>query len=145
MALTVTNIDELNTTQTAALLDYFKQLMQESHPEVELSRGAFHDLVLYFNSVLNSAVQENISRVLQSNSLLSISQNPALADNDLVDKVLSNYNLERGTGTPASGEAVIVFNQAAITQINAQIKLNANGVGFYPDINYTAVDRKSVV
>jgi hypothetical protein len=139
MALSVTNIADLNPAQTAALLDYFKQLMQESHPEVELSRGAFHDLVLYFNSVLNGAVQENISRVLQSNSLLSIAQNPELADPELVDKVLSNYNLARATGTAASGEAVVVFNQAAVTQINAQIKLNANGVGFYPDINYVAV------
>lgn len=139
MALTVTKIAELNTTQVTALLEYFKQLMQESHPEVELSRGAFHDLVLYFNSVLNSAVQENISRILQSNSLLSISQNPALAEPELVDRVLSNYNLERGAGTPASGEVVVVFNQAATTQINAQIRLNANGQGFYPDINYVAV------
>ena len=139
MALTVTNIAELDEELIAPLLDYFKQLMQESHPEVELARGAFHDLVLYFNSVLNSAVQENINRVLQSNSLLSISQNPALADTELVDKVLSNYNLERGVGTPASGEAVVVFNQAATTQISGQIKLNANGVGFYPAISYVAV------
>lgn len=139
MALTATKIAELDSTQVAALLEYFKQIMQESHPEVELARGAFHDLVLYFNSVLNAAVRENINRVLQSNSLLSISQNPQLADPEIVDKVLSNYNLERGSGSPASGEAVVVFNQAVTTQISGQIKLNANGQGFYPNNSYVAV------
>ena len=37
-----------------------------------------------FNSVLNSATQENIERVLQSNSLLSITNNPELADEQIV-------------------------------------------------------------
>lgn len=139
MALTVTNLSELQPEKIAALLEYFKQLMAESHPEVELSRGAFHDLVLYFNSVLNTTLQENIDKVLQSNSLLSITNNPDLADDEIVDQVLSNYNLTRGVGSPASGELVVVFNQAVTTQITAQIKLNANGVTFYPDIDYTAV------
>ncbi|NBT75268.1 MAG: hypothetical protein EBT15_04725 [Betaproteobacteria bacterium] len=56
------------------------QLMAERHPEVELTRGVFHDLVLYFDGLLNAAIQENIDRVQQSNSLLKITENPSLAD-----------------------------------------------------------------
>lgn len=139
MALTVTQIAELNTDRVTELLEYFKQLMRESHPEVELSRGAFHDLVLYFNSVLNAALQENVNRVLQSNSLLSITENPALADTVVVDKVLSNFNIERGAGTTATGEAVVVLNKAISTQISSQIALSANGLVFFPDITYVLV------
>lgn len=132
MSLQVTNLTELDNTRVQELLALFTAWMKERHPEVELSRGVFHDLVLYFNSVLNTAIQENVSRVMQSNSLLSITQNPALADAALVDKVLSNFNLTRETGETATGEATIIVNQAIPTQISANTKLVANGVVFYP-------------
>jgi len=139
MALTVTSIDELDTARVTETLEFFKQLMQERHPEVELSRGAFHDLVLYFNSVLNAAVRENIERVRQSNSLLAITQNPALADDTIVDQVLSNYNLSRGAGAAAVGEAVVVVNQAVNTQISSLIQFTANGLTFLPARTYIGV------
>lgn len=139
MALQITNLADLDTARVQELLSTFSQLMREKHPDVELSRGVFHDLVLYFNSVLNAAVQENISRVLQSNSLLSITQNPELADEALVDKVLSNYNLTRATGSAAVGEAIVVVNQAVPTQINSSIKMTANGVTFFPTRTFTGI------
>ena len=132
MSLQVTNLTELDNTRVQELLTLFSAWMRERHPEVELSRGVFHDLVLYFNSVLNAAIQENISRVMQSNSLLAITQNPNLADPVLVDKVLSNFNLLRENGESATGEVVIIVNQAIPTQISSSTKLTANGVDFYP-------------
>lgn len=132
MSLQITSFTELDNTRVQELLTLFSTWMKERHPEVELSRGVFHDLVLYFNSVLNAAVQENISRVMQSNSLLAITQNPSLSDSTLVDKVLSNFNLTRETGSSAAGEVVIIVNQAVPTQINLNTRLAANGVTFYP-------------
>jgi hypothetical protein len=139
MAIQVTSIDSLDTARVQELLATFKQFVKERHPEVELSRGVFHDLVLYFNSVLNAAVQENISRVLQSNSLLAISQNPDLADPVLVDQVLSNFNLTRSGGAAAVGDVIVVVNQAVPTQINSAIRLTANGVTFYPTRTFVGV------
>lgn len=139
MALQINKLDELDTARVQELLSTFSQLMRERHPEVELSRGVFHDLVLYFNSVLNAAVQENISRVLQSNSLLSITQNPELADSALVDKVLSNYNITRASGSAAVGEAIVIVRQAVPTQINSSIKMTANGVVFFPARTFTGI------
>jgi hypothetical protein len=139
MALQVTSLSELDTTRVNDLIDTFSQLVRERHPEVELSRGVFHDLVIYFNSALNAAVQENIDRVMQSNSLLAITQNPALADSTLVDKVLSNYNLTRDAGKTAVGDAVVVVNQNITTQINAAIRMTANGVTFFPTRTFTGL------
>lgn len=139
MALQVTNLAELDATRTAELLALFTQLVQEKYPNIELSRGVFHDLVLYFNSALNAAVQENIDRVLQSNSLLSITENPALADDALVDKVLSNYNIARTSGTQASGEATVIVNQLATTPISEFISFTANGVNFSPTRTFTGI------
>jgi hypothetical protein len=139
MALQVTSLSELDTTRVSDLIDTFSQLVRERHPEVELSRGVFHDLVIYFNSALNAAVQENIDRVMQSNSLLAITQNPALADPALVDKVLSNYNLTRDAGKIAVGDAVVVVNQNITTQINSAIRMAANGVTFFPTRTFTGL------
>lgn len=139
MSLQITTLDELDTTRVAELMALFSAWMQERHPDVELSRGVFHDLVLYFNSVLNAALRENISRVMQSNSLRAISQNPALAEAELVDNVLSNFNLTRTGGDVAVGEALVVVSQYVATQIGANTKLEANGVVFYPAATITGV------
>lgn len=139
MALTVTSLSELDTTRVNDLIDTFSQLVKERHPDVELSRGVFHDLVIYFNSALNAAVQENIERVMQSNSLLAITQNPALADPTLVDNVLSNYNVTRDAGKTAVGDAIVVVNQNVTTQINAAIRMTANGVTFFPTRTFTGL------
>jgi hypothetical protein len=139
MALQINSLSDLDPATVQTLLALFSQWVAERHPNVELSRGVFHDLVLYFNSALNAAVQENVSRVMQSNSLLAISQNPELADASLVDAVLSNFNLTRDAGTIASGEALVIVNKPLSTQITAGIALSANGVQFLPARTFVGV------
>lgn len=132
MPLQISNLNELSPEQVEAMLATMAQLMQESHPEVELTRGAFHDLVLYFNSVLNAAVRENIDRVLQSRSLLQITANPELAEAELVDHVLSNFNVTRDPGTPANGLATFVLNLPVETNIDPDLGYSANDATFFP-------------
>lgn len=139
MALTVASLNELDQTKVDQMFALFTQYMQEKHPDVELTRGVFHDLVLYFNSALNASVQENIERVLQSRSLLQISANPALAEPELVDQVLSNFNLTRDVGRRAVGEATTVFNLPIPTTISQTIIFSAEGVEFQPAQTYVAV------
>ena len=109
MPLEISSLRELDAEKVSATLLTLAQLMQEKHPDVELTRGVFHDLVLYFNSVLNTAIRENIERILQSRSLWQIIQNPALAENELVDHVLSNFNVTRNPGAAASGLVTFVL------------------------------------
>lgn len=139
MALKVTSLSELDTTRVDELMATFSQLVRERHPEVELSRGVFHDLVIYFNSALNAAVQENIDRLMQSNSLLAITQNPDLADPELVDNVLANYNVKRDRGKTAVGDAVVIVNQNVTTQINSTIRMTAGGVTFFPTRTFVGI------
>lgn len=132
MAIAITSLSELAPEKIEAMFTTLSSLMQERHPEVELTRGVFHDLVLYFSSVLNAAMQENIDRVLQSNSLQRIKENPALADTEIVDQVLSNYNLTRDVGKAATGLATVVMPAPAITNIGQATELTASGVIFQP-------------
>lgn len=125
MALEITSFDELDPAKVESMIATMSQLMAEKHPEVELTRGVFHDLVLYFNGLLNAAVRENIDRVLQSNSLLKITENPALADTTVVDNVLSNFNITRTSGSQATGAATVVFRLPVRTTINAAVRFTA--------------------
>jgi hypothetical protein len=137
MPLEIDNLRELDPESIATTLTTMAQLMQEAHPDVELTRGVFHDLVLYFNSVLNTAVRENIERVRQSNSLLKITQNPALAESELVDQVLSNFNISRGAGTPATGSVTFVFLLDVVTTISSAHVYSAGDAEFRPAQTFT--------
>lgn len=133
MAIEITKLDELAPEKIEAMFTTLSQLLQERHPEVELTRGVFHDLVLYFSSVLGAALQENIDRVLQSNSLQRINNNPALADPEIVDQVLSNYNLTRDAGTRATGLVTIVSPLDSIVNLSANVNLTTDsGIVFNP-------------
>lgn len=137
MPLTINSLRELDQQKIATTLRSFAQLMQERHPEVELTRGAFHDLVLYFNSVLNEAVRENVQRVLNSRSLLQITQNPALAEPELVDHVLSNFNIARGAGSAATGSVTFTFLLPVVTTIAAGQIYTAENATFSPTTTFT--------
>ena len=128
MAIEIASLSELDTAKVEQMVAKLSQYMQERHPEVELTRGVFHDLVLYFNGMLNAAIQENIDRVRQSQSLYAITQNPALAETAIVDQVLSNYNLTRDNGTPAVGVLTLLFNLPTITRLAVATLFTANEI-----------------
>jgi hypothetical protein len=145
MSLEIGSLNELDSAKVAAMVSTLTQLVQERHPEVELTRGVFHDLVLYFNGILNAAVRENVDRVLQSKSLLQITQNPALADTALVDQVLSNFNLARDAGTPATGLMSFVLVNLVMTRITPNTTFIANNFRFKTAQTYTIVTSEAAV
>ena len=95
--------------------------------------------MLYFNGMLNTAIQENIDRVRQSQSLYAITQNPALAEAAIVDQVLSNYNLTRDNGTPAVGVLTLLFNLPLTTRLTAATLFTANEIQFATTQTFTAL------
>lgn len=139
MSLQITSLTQLDATKVERMIATMSQLMAERHPEVELTRGVFHDLVLYFDGVLNAAIQENIDRVLRSKSLLQITKDPTLADTDLVDQVLSNFNITRDAGTPAVGTATVILNLPVLTTILEATRFTADTTGavFVPAETFT--------
>jgi len=138
MPIEISSLKQLNPEKVQAMVATLSQLMAERHPEVELTRGVFHDLELYFDGLLNAAIQENIDRVLQSQSLLRITQNPDLADTDIVDQVLSNFNLARDSGSPAVGYVTVVFNSDIRTEITtaAIFGVEDGDITFSPTQNF---------
>lgn len=127
-------IDQQRAEENIAML---AQFMRERHPDVELTRGVFYDLVLYFNGLLTAAVQQNIEQILQSRSLLQITQNPQLADDSLVDHVLSNFNVVRDAGAPAIGTVTLSLVSPTLTTILSSDVFSADDVDFLPTDSFT--------
>ncbi len=139
MGIEVTSISDLDSDLVAQLQDEFSQLVQERHPEIALQTGVFHDLVSYFAGGVSGAInQTEINRVMASCSLLDISNDPLLAEDDLVDRVLSNYRITRQPGVQATGEVMIVLSQDVSTVIPAQSVFSAAGQDYVTTAVYTA-------
>ncbi len=139
MGLKVQAISELDADVVEQAQAELSQLIQERHPEVELTRGVIHDIVAFFAGGISGGInQTEINRVLESRSLLAIETNPLLADDTLVDHVLSNFLITRKTGTHASGDITIVVEGDATVVVSANVVYTANGLNFLVDAPITA-------
>ena len=85
MTITVQDLSELAEADVQQKYALVKQLLQELYPNLDMRRGVFADLVLLPSSQHATALAEEIDRVQRSSSLLAISEDPTLADDDIVD------------------------------------------------------------
>lgn len=138
MGLKVQSIDELDPALVLAAQAEVSQLIQEKYPDVELTRGVIHDVILFLQAITGAVNQTELSRVLQSQSLLAINANPDLADPVLVDAVLSNFLISRKIGTRARGNITVVVEGSATMVLSADSLYVANGLNFRTNVPITA-------
>ena len=130
MAIEVSDLSALSQTSVDARRELLAQLLQEYESRVDLKRGVIHDLLLELSAVVSAAHEENIERLRLSNSLQGIIDSPELADDTLVDKVLSNYRLTRKSGAAASGQITIVVSKLAPVTVETGAEFEANAQTF---------------
>lgn len=145
MALTVENLVELDEDAVALATDTVAQLIQDYNPSLDLKRGVVRDLVVHTASILLAARREEIDRYRRSASLLEIEEDPTLADDDAVDRVMSNYLLERAAGEAAEGEVKIVVSALAPVVVAAGSRFITNGQVFLSKESYSAVTESANV
>lgn len=139
MGLKLQSLDELDPALVAQTKAELLQLIQDRHPTVELSAGVMSDLVAYFAGGVSGAInQTEINRVLESNSLLAITENPALADDDIVDRVMSNHEVTRRPGGAATGEITVIVTDNTTVVLTADTRFSANGTNFILTDAFTA-------
>lgn len=138
MTTTITALDQLDPALVEQTLAEITTMLQEAYPEIELTRGPIHDYLLYISGQLAAVNQTNINRYLASRSLQQITADPTLADDDMVDDVLSNHRITRSPGSAASGVVTIVINANASVIIPAGFVLEANGQQFITTTSFAA-------
>lgn len=139
MAITVQSLAELDTDKVQQTVELISSLLQEDAPELDLKRGVLHDLLLYYSGVLGAANQENIDRVRRSSSLKAIEEDPSLAVDDVVDRVLSNFRVTRRAGAQASGSITVIVDALETVTIPSGADFESNGKVFQTLQPYTAV------
>jgi hypothetical protein len=130
MPVEVQDLTTLDPDKVDQTREENRTLIQEAFPNVELKRGVVHDIILELESILTTRNQTENANIIASQSLLAIGQNPDLADDEIVDAVLSNYRVERQFGAQATGPTRIVLDQLIPVVIPTGATFEANGVIF---------------
>jgi hypothetical protein len=126
--LAVRDLTTLDPALVALVQAQAVQRMAEAYPELERKRGVIQDIVLGLMSVLSAEQRTRIDLVRLSSSLLEVAANPELADDDIVDRILANFRLERGTGAAAAGSVTVVIDALAPVVLAAGATFSAPGV-----------------
>ena len=129
------SLDEATIAQNFELLT---DLVQEANPSVDVRRGVFHDLLLGLSAVLAAAGQTIAQQIIDSGSLLAITENPTLATDDIVNALMSNFRLTRRAGTNAFGPVQIILSSPVVITLPKDFVFTANGMNFVTDTSYTS-------
>lgn len=146
MAIEIDDLKSLDNAKVLELLSQLTEQLQELNPSLDLRRGVFHDTVAYFQAILEAAIRTNLDRYLSARSLLQISQQPELADDEVVDHVLSNWGVTRRAGTPSEGLITVELSSPRIVSIPAGSLFQANGFSYQTQQTYVSrISAESVV
>lgn len=145
MSLTITSLESLDTAEVDNAFNYLVTLVEEKYPDLETRRGVIGNLAMRLQSELAEVINENVRRLERSMSLLEISNDPTLADADIVDSRLSNYRVVRKDPSYASGEITIVLDRLVSVTIPAGATFTANGLSYAANAAYTARTSEATV
>lgn len=129
---------ELDPALVTANLAESLERIQQDNPAIDVRRGVFAELLVYYHAVLDTQRQQNIDDYLKGRSLQAIQADPTLADPDLVDDVLSNFRVDRKPGRLATGTVTMVVNDNVTVTIGQGAIFDANGRTFVTTTAYTA-------
>jgi len=134
----ISDLTQLDSNDVNQLIDTISTQLQDLHPELDLKRGVFKDTLVYYHAILESAIRTNLERYQSARSLQQIAADPTLADDTVVDEVLSNFNVTRKQGTKAVGNVTIELSAAREAVIPVNSIFESNGKSFLATATYTA-------
>lgn len=110
MAINFPSLTSLNQADVTAARNLLVQRLQEKSPTADFRRGVLHDLVLHLESIIHAAQETYADKFRKAGSISAIEADPAIADDALVDAVLSNFLITRKQGSKSTGEIIIVVS-----------------------------------
>ena len=139
MAITYPDLTKLDENSVNSALDFLAQRLAEHSPTLESKRGVLREIVLGLEAIFGAAIASIINNeVAKSSSLLAIEEDPAGADDEMVDRLLSNFRLTRRAGSKASGTMSIVLDALTPVTIPSGQKFTSGSLSFTADSAYAA-------
>jgi hypothetical protein len=133
MPIEIANLSSLDQTEIEQSLALLKSYLEVQYPSMDLEPGGvFHSLLLRPAAIFHTLNQTNLERLRKSQSMLEIAKDPTLADDDIVDAVISNFNVLRNAGGRASGTVAMIFSTNDFVAIPSGTVFTANGMTFSP-------------
>lgn len=132
MAITLPNLFTLDAGYVDQAHSYITQRITEYAPNVETKRGVLHDILFHLEAVLQAAQDTYADQLRRSNSLLTASADPELANDTIINQIASNFRTERFAGTQANGKCVIVLNAFIPSSVSPSVTFSASGKTFVP-------------
>jgi hypothetical protein len=138
MPIDITELSDLSTTNIETSKTLLREMLEEEHATLDFSDGTVNNqLIVQPNAEIDVLHTTNTDRLRQSNSLEAISDDPTLADDDIVDAALSNFLVTRRAGTYAAGTVNVVIGSQTPFSIATTAVLTINSRTFNPISNYT--------
>jgi len=146
MPIDVTSLTTLDPAVVKEREQLLIQMLTEAFPTLDFTQGGIlQQLLTHPNTVLDVVNRTEIDNLKNSMSLKTINDNPDIADQDIVDAVLSNYMVSRTAATSASGTIAIVIDSLTTVTIPMTTNFVANGRTFNPVHDYIAVTNAALV
>lgn len=138
MSIQVTSINDLTPEEVSAQQEALTELLQDKYPDIDLRHGVMRDLVQYVNAIFAAKHVKEIDRYKSAQSLAAIEADPTLADEGVVDSVLSNYNVTRYSGAASKGLVTVEFSADLTVVIPVGTRFTTSAMVYETTSYYTA-------
>ena len=123
MPTQITSLDQVDQTLLATTIANYVEMLQEEDSTLDTNPATvLRQMVVELQALFGALTQTQVNRLVNSWSLAVINADPTLADDALVDKLVSNYMIVRNSGTFASGSVVIVLQSLITTAIPGSLQ-----------------------
>ena len=140
---------DLDMLSPVVVEDSIKQIQTyaaELIPQADFSKGTvLYDLLIKPAGILQAMSEMNVNRARNAGSLLRINRYPEVADEDMVDELLSNYRITRKGGTIAGGSVDVFISTNAVTAIPSGSVFTSGGLRFFANQSYVGVPSQGLV
>ena len=132
MAIELPDLTTLDTAAVEQAHAYIAQKVSEYAPNVETKRGVLHDILFHLEAILQTAQDDYADKLRKSGSLLAASADPALATDEIINQIASNFRATRYPGKAATGKIVVVISQFLPSSVSSGTTFSASGKTFKP-------------
>ena len=141
----VSELDENEVAQNAVIL---RSAIEDRIETIDVSPGTvFNDLLIAPAALFHTMNQAIAAKVINSGSLIRVQEDASLVtDEEVVERVLGNFNLARRNGSKAGGQAVIVIASfTGVIPVTPSTTFEAAGRRFKPIVGFVGVESDSSV
>jgi hypothetical protein len=113
-----TTLDNLDDAAVAQAEDFLADFIKSEYPSLDLSEGrVLRDLLIRPAALFHVLNQTDIDRLRQSMSMKAVEADPTLADDEIVDGILSNYRITRAPGVKSTGLVTLIIANLLTTSV----------------------------